>query len=56
MLLDELFERIDELGVSTDSPLVIHEPEVGFYTIECIEVTSYGQVRLQIQPSYNEEV
>jgi hypothetical protein len=54
MTLDDLCERADELGIRTDMPLVVHEPGEGFYTIEELTITSYGELRLVIQsgPDY----
>jgi len=49
MTLDELCERADELGVRGDLQLVVHEPGVGFATIEEVDVTRTGEVRLVIQ-------
>jgi len=47
--LDELNARADELGLRGDEELVIHEPGVGFWTLENVDVTRAGDVRLEIQ-------
>lgn len=50
MTLDELNERADELGIPGNAQLVLHEPEVGFWTLEGVDMTRSGEVRLEIQP------
>ena len=49
MTLDELNERADELGISGDAQLVLHEPGVGFWTLESVDMTRSGETRLEIQ-------
>lgn len=53
--LDDLCERADELGIRTDTPLVVHEPGEGLYTIEELTLTDYGELRIVIQPTYQED-
>ena len=55
MTLDDLLDRADELGIRTDMPLVVHEPGEGFYTIEELTITSYGELRLVIQAGVEED-
>lgn len=55
MSIDELCERADELGIRTDTPLVIHQPGEGFYTIEEMTLTNYGELRIVIQATFQDE-
>lgn len=55
MTLDELNERADELGITGDQPIIIHEPGVGFWTIEALDLTRWGEARLVIQESFDTE-
>jgi len=52
MTLDELNARADELGLRGDEELVLHEPDVGFWTLESVDVKNSGEVRLEIQAGY----
>jgi hypothetical protein len=53
--IEEFLDRVDELGLDPKSELVVHEPEVGFATIEEVSLTSYGQVRVTIQSMFTTE-
>lgn len=55
MTIDDLIERCDELGIRTDTPLVVHEPGEGFYIIEELNLTKFGELRIVIQQTYYEE-
>lgn len=50
MTLDELNARADELGIRGDEQLVLHEPDIGFWTLEGVDIKNGGEIRLEIQP------
>lgn len=49
MEFDEICERVDDLGVGGNGPVVVHEEGVGFWTIENITVGKDGVIRLEVQ-------
>lgn len=55
MTIEEFMDRVEELGLDPKSELVVHEPDVGFATIEEVNLTNYGQVRVVIQSTHTTE-